>query len=140
MTTTLRGSCCCGAIRFELLKPPTMMGTCHCARCRKSGASVFVLVRREDFRWICGRDLVSAYEPPPPFHYLRGFCRQCGSALGEPTSSEATFPVAANCLDDDPGVRNRFHEFVADKPAWYEIGDDAPQFPRHPVSAAPSSS
>lgn len=45
-----QGSCCCGAVAFELAKPPTMMATCHCARCRKLGASTFVSVRREAFR------------------------------------------------------------------------------------------
>lgn len=127
------GSCACGAIRFELTEPPTMMGTCHCSRCRKAGASTFVFVRRETFRWIEGREMVARYEPEAPFKYARCFCRRCGSALGEPDSAAESFPVAANCLDADPGVRNRFHEFVADKPAWYEICDDAKRFDGHPV-------
>jgi hypothetical protein len=29
-----------------------MMATCHCSRCRKLGASAFVFIRRETFRWI----------------------------------------------------------------------------------------
>jgi hypothetical protein len=33
-------------------------------------------------------------------------------------------------------VRVRFHEFVADKPAWHEIGDAAPQFAGSPVKAS----
>ena len=39
---------------------------------------------------------------------------------------------AAQALDDDPQVRNRFHEFVAAKPPWYEICDGAKQFAEHP--------
>lgn len=131
----IRGSCCCGAVRFELTAPPTMMGTCHCSRCRKLGASTFVFVRREDFRWLEGRESIIRYAPEPPFTYARCFCAACGSALGEIQSEDDSFPVAANCLDDDPMVRNRFHEFVADKPAWYEICDEAKQFPGHPVRA-----
>lgn len=34
----IRGSCCCGAISFALSEPPSMMGVCHCTRCRKVGA------------------------------------------------------------------------------------------------------
>lgn len=134
----IRGSCCCGAVAFELLEPPTMMATCHCSRCRKAGASVFVFVTRESFGWVSGQDLVARHEPGPPFKHPRSFCGQCGSALGEAGSDAESFPIAANCLDDDPGVRNRFHEFTADKPAWYQICDDAKQFPGHPVRSPPS--
>ena len=129
----IAGSCCCGAIRFELAATPTMMATCHCSRCRKVGASTFVFVDRATFRWIGGQDMVARYEPDPPHKFARCFCRRCGTALGELDSPEPSFPIPANCLDDDPGVRNRFHEFVAEKPAWYEICDGAKQFPAHPV-------
>ena len=131
----IQGSCCCGAIQFELSAPPSMMGTCHCSRCRKLGASTFVFVKKETFRWIGGRELVSRYEPAPPFQYARCFCVRCGTALGEVDSQEDSFPVAANCLDDDPIVRNAFHEFVGSKPAWYAICDEAKQCPEHPRKA-----
>lgn len=132
--TAIRGSCCCGEIRFELTAPPLMMGTCHCSRCRKVGASTFVIVGREAFRWLAGRDLVARHEQAG-FPYARCFCSRCGTALGEPLADADTFPISAHCLDDDPVVRNRFHEFVASKPAWYVIGDDAKQFAGHPVKS-----
>ncbi|WP_215906450.1 GFA family protein [Phenylobacterium glaciei] len=131
----IQGSCCCGAVRFELTAPPTMMATCHCTRCRKVGLSTFVFVDRASFRWVEGQDMVESYQPDPPYQFARCFCRRCGTALGEPLSPADDFPIAANCLDSDPGVRNRFHEFVAEKPAWYEICDGAKQFAGHPVRA-----
>lgn len=131
----MKGSCCCGTIRFELLNPPSMMATCHCSRCRKVGASTFVFVRQDDLRWIVGRDKVTRHEPAPPYQYARCFCAVCGTALGEILSEQESFPIAANALDDDPGLHNRFHEFVAEKPAWYAICDDAKQFEGHPVKS-----
>ena len=128
----IRGSCNCGTVRFELTAPPTMMGTCHCSRCRKPGAGTFVLVARESLNWIAGREAVASYAPEPPFKYARCFCRQCGTGLGEIASEAETFPIAAHCLDDDPQVRNRFHEWVSVKPAWYGICDEARQFPENP--------
>ncbi len=128
----IRGSCYCGAVAFELLERPSMMATCHCSRCRKAGSSTFVFVKAEHFRWTKGEDNVQRFAPTAPFTYGRAFCKTCGTALGEPGAGES-FPISAQALDDDPGVRNRFHEFVADKPAWYEIGDDAKQFPGHPT-------
>lgn len=128
----IKGSCCCGAIKFELSAPPTMMGTCHCSRCRKVGASTIVFVKKETFRWIQGREFVASYQPEPPFKYVRCFCKKCGTALGEVESQLDSFPIAANCLDDDPVVRNTLHEFVDSKPAWYEICDPGKQSQGHP--------
>ncbi|MBI1250337.1 MAG: GFA family protein [Alphaproteobacteria bacterium] len=127
----IRGSCYCGAVVFELAAQPSMKATCHCSRCRKAGSSTFVFVKAADFRWIQGEDNVQRFAPTPPFTFGRAFCKTCGTALGEPGAGD-TFPISAHALDDDPGVRNRFHEFVADKPAWYDIADDAKQFAGHP--------
>jgi hypothetical protein len=128
----LKGSCCCGAVKFTLSNPPTMMGTCHCTRCRKVGASTFVFVRRDAFTLLTGAESIATYRPETPYKYNRCFCSHCGTALGEITSTEESFPVAANCLDDELALRNRFHEFVKEKPGWYEICDDAQQFAEHP--------
>jgi hypothetical protein len=109
-----------------------MMGTCHCSICRKVGAGTIVFVNKDSFRWVQGREFISRYESGI---YTRCFCQKCGTALGEIESQEHSFPIAANCFDDDPIVRNRFHEFVSGKPAWYKICDDAKQFPEHPVKS-----
>lgn len=132
--TPIRGSCLCGAVRFEIAGPPLWLAYCHCSRCRKSGGSANLSVRAEQFRWIQGRELVKRYVPEPPYDIVRCFCSVCGSYLGEPDTSDVSFPVAANALDDDPGVRPVFHEWVTDLPAWYEIHDDLPRFERSPPS------
>ncbi len=131
----IKGSCCCGAISFELSEPPSMMGVCHCTRCRKVGASTFVFVRGDSFRWISGQDMVQRYKAIPPYKYDRCFCPLCGTALGEPGAGDS-FPINANCLDDDPQIQVRFHEFVAEMPSWERISDEAPQFAGHPVKTS----
>ncbi|MEO3427325.1 GFA family protein [Pelagibius sp. CAU 1746] len=131
----IRGSCCCGAVKFELLAEPFMMGTCHCTRCRKVGTSSIVFVEKKDLKWIQGRENVQLFEPVPPYKYGRCFCRTCGTSLGEILSQEDRFPIAANALDDGLNLKNQFHEFVSEKPSWYEICDDAEQFEGHPVAS-----
>ena len=128
----LKGSCCCGKVKFAVSSPPTMMGTCHCSRCRKVGASTFVFVKRETFTLLSGADSITTFKPQAPYKYSRCFCSHCGTALGEVTSDSESFPVAANCFDDELPLNNQFHEFVEEKPNWYDIGDDAKQFPGHP--------
>ena len=128
----IKGSCCCRAVQFELLSEPTMMGTCHCSRCRKLGASTFVFVKKADLKWVQGREHVTLFQPTPPYKYGRCFCGICGSSLGEILSDSESFPIAANAIDSDLAIRNQFHEFVAEKPAWSEICDGAKQFDGHP--------
>ena len=128
----LKGSCYCGAIEFALDSPPTMMGTCHCSRCRKAGASMIVFVKKEDLKWIEGREHVQLFQPKAPYKYGRCFCRICGTSLGEILSESDSFPIAANALDSELDVKNSLHEFVDEKPSWYEICDDAKQSKGHP--------
>lgn len=128
----IKGSCCCGTVQFELSEPPTMLGTCHCTRCRKVGASAIAFVKSSALEIIQGRDAISTYKAVPPYKYDRCFCSVCGSALGEILSCEESFPIAANCIDDPIEVENSFHEFVSEKPGWLKIGDSAKQFEEHP--------
>lgn len=120
----IKGSCCCGKIKFQLNEKPQAMGTCHCSRCRKSAGSIFVFVRKDSVEWIQGKEFVATYLPEAPFKYKRNFCSCCGSSLGEILSEDKTFPIALSCLDDDPVVRNQFHEFLESKPVWYSCGVD----------------
>ncbi|SMF24196.1 Uncharacterized conserved protein [Alteromonadaceae bacterium Bs31] len=128
----IKGSCCCGAIQFELSEQPGMMGTCHCSRCRKVGASHLVFVKAESFKLSRGLDKISTFKAEPPYKYDRCFCSVCGTSLGEVLSKGDSFPVAANCLDGDIDIENQFHEFVSEKPSWLKIGDKAKQFEEHP--------
>jgi len=113
----IKGSCCCGRVRFELFEPPAMMGTCHCSRCRKSGSETYAYVRAEAFHWLAGQDLLVRYRPRPPFRFTRSFCKRCGTSLGDPESGRI-LAIAANCLDDDPGAPQSFEEYVPDTPPW----------------------
>jgi hypothetical protein len=118
---TIKGSCCCGGVRFELFEPPLLMGTCHCSRCRKAGSGVYAYVRAEAFHWLAGRELLTHYRPKPPFRLTRSFCKRCGASLGDPESGRI-LAIAASCLDDDPGVRVSFEEYVPDAPPWDKDG------------------
>ena len=109
-----------------------MMGTCHCSRCRKVGASTIVFVKKEDLTWVQGKEQVAIYQPEPPHKYGRCFCKVCGTSLGEILSQEDSFPISANALDTEIALKVQFHEFVSEKPVWYEICDDAPQSKGHP--------
>ena len=129
--TPIKGSCLCGAVRFEITGRPLSLSHCHCSRCRKS-AGVFaavLMVKAQDFHLLAGADHIRQHVPNPPFRHVRSFCGACGSPLGELLSAHETFPVAASALDDDPGIRPIIHLNVASKPPWFEITDEVKQIP-----------
>jgi hypothetical protein len=128
-----KGSCCCGAIEFEISCKPIIMGKCHCSRCRKIGCSTILIVKKESFKFIKGADQCATYRPENAFKYLRNFCKNCGTSLGEPLSLDSSFPISANCIDEGPTLQVEFHEFVTSKPEWAYICDSAKQFPGHPT-------
>jgi hypothetical protein len=142
-----RGSCLCGGIKFQITGPLLNPLNCHCSQCRKQHGAAFrsrARVRRSDFKWLQGEELVTYYEATPG--YRRGFCRACGSPIlnrAEPHSrlavahppTLAEFGIALATLDDDPGVRPESHIFVGSKAPWFDITDDLPQFEAMPPRA-----
>jgi hypothetical protein len=121
----LRGSCLCGAVRYEVAGPVRDVHHCHCSMCRKAhGAafSTFARVGAGAFRVVAGVERVRGHRSSPPIE--RTFCDACGARLtlrfdGMPD----TVWVSLATFDDDPGVRPREHLFVASKAPWHEISD-----------------
>jgi hypothetical protein len=129
----IRGGCLCGGVRFEIDRAVGPFELCHCRRCRKVSGSAFVAglgVRRDDFRWVSGRELITAYEAPileAPPAYRVCFCSRCGSCVPDPDVDADWFEIAAGLLDDDPALRPDKHIFVELKSEWFTIADELPQ-------------
>lgn len=128
----IHGSCCCGAVKFTLSSKPKFLGICHCSRCRKLGASEFFMVEKDSFQWVSGKEFVAEYPAEEPFIYNRCFCSKCGSSLGEILSDAKEFPIAANALDSDPGLKVLFHEHTVSRPSWQLLHEGAKLFEENP--------
>jgi len=79
---SLKGSCLCGAVRYEVDQLDMPIGHCHCMTCRKAHAAAYAStagVMREHLRWLAGEEKLSAYESSPG--KLRRFCSMCGTHL-----------------------------------------------------------
>lgn len=129
---TMRGSCRCGAVRYEIAGAFKLVGNCHCSICRKSHGAAFVtwgIIDPEQFRWVAGEEFVQGHQSSPGT--LRCFCGNCGSPLVCSHGGKVG-EVAVGSLDDDPGLRPREHIFVGSKAPWYEIADSLPQHAEWP--------
>jgi hypothetical protein len=129
----IRGSCLCGAVRFEIDRASGPFELCHCSRCRKASGSAYLAefaVRSSEFRWVQGQAEITTIELPvrrEPPGYQRPFCRYCGS----PTPTREVYGkwrgIPAGLLDDDPGIRPDRHIFVEHRAAWTPRGDGLPE-------------
>ena len=125
----IRGSCLCGAIRFEVTGKTTDIGMCHCSKCRKvSGvaSNANLMTSRDNLRWVSGEDTITKFELPTGWGPWR--CSVCGSPVPQLHPGGGAFWIPAGLLDSDPGVRIAGHIFVDSKAPWDEIQGDTPRF------------
>lgn len=126
-------ACLCGAVRYELAAPFTLMAHCHCSMCRKhhgSAFATFVGGPLEGFRWLDGERYLATYRSSA--HGARSHCTTCG-AVGPTLMPELGVAIApAGNLEGDPGIRPQYHMFVGSKAPWYEITDALAQHAGYP--------
>jgi hypothetical protein len=96
-----RGSCHCGAVRFEVEAPAQLeVDECNCSICSMS-AYLHLIVPRNRFRLLSGADQLSSYRFGTGIAEHQ-FCRHCGiKAFYTPRSNPDGVSVNARCLDDD---------------------------------------
>jgi hypothetical protein len=134
---SVKGSCLCGAVTYEVTAPFQFVGHCHCSMCRKAHGAAFAtwgIIGAEHFRWTSGQDQVQSYESSPGMS--RCFCRRCGSPLAC-AHAGVVGEVAIGTVDGDPGTYPREHIFVGSKAPWHQITDSLPQHDEWPPGYAP---
>lgn len=96
------GSCHCGAVRFEVDAPATIVcGDCNCSICSKSGI-LHLIVPKSRFKLLAGEGALSTYtfNTGVAQHY---FCRTCGvKPFYIPRSNPDGIDVNVRCLDSQP--------------------------------------
>jgi len=102
MKRTYRGSCHCGAVRFEA-ETDLSQGTfrCNCSICFKSRAWL-APVPADAFRLLSGEEQLRDYQFGPKRIHHR-FCAICGVrpfSLGQDSKGNPMYAVRVNCLDE----------------------------------------
>lgn len=138
-TAGARGSCLCGGVRYRIEGELGPIVICHCSRCRKANGSAFQAVSpvaAGDFQLQSGQELLAEYESSPGV--FRVFCHVCASPLySRRTATPDVLRLRIGSLDTPVASRPAAHIFAASKAEWYDIRDDAPQYPTRPGEAPP---
>ena len=123
---TLRGSCLCGGVRFELAEAPETLRYCHCESCKKLSGGIGTVNGRVPTSAVTiveGEELLQTFQPAEGTS--KTFCLACGSNLfggGWPESEIAS--VRATAIDDPFDARPTAHIFTRSVAAWEALPED----------------
>ena len=135
MPMLLKGSCRCGAVRFEVAShTPVPYQLCYCSICRKQqggGGYAINLGADASTMRVDGSDSLGLFraeivdDEHPQGHHSQGerrFCRECGSALWlyDPTWPELIHPFASAIDTELPAAPSRTHLMLKYKASWVE--------------------
>ena len=120
-------------------EPLVSASYCHCTRCqRRTGTASSANARTVpgSLRIVAGEELVRTWEPPDGAPKV--FCSVCGSALwSRSPDNPDLLSVRLGTLDEDPGIRPSYRQFVTYAASWEPIPDDG--LPRHPERILPDA-
>ena len=124
---SIRGSCLCGSVKYEINGKVGDIVHCHCETCRKAHGAAFssvAAVNDEDFTLI-GAENLSRFESSEG--KWRYFCSNCGTQLYAKRDNTQHVILRLGSLDDDPGAQEKNHIWTSQKASWYEINSDLPE-------------
>ncbi len=131
---TIKGSCLCGGVTFEISGEFKRFFICHCSYCRKGTGSAYaanLFTKKSALKWLSGHEHVKNFKLGETRH-VRSFCSECGSALPNTTMEGETCMVPAGCLDDEVSIKPDAHIFVDSQASWEGELASAKRFPGFP--------
>ena len=118
---TFSGGCLCGAVRYEAVGEPTLMGHCYCGDCRKASGSGFIPFMGFDASALTFSGVAQQFRSPAfrGGESVRNYCPTCGGlvfggVIGESTSHT----IYAGSLDDATLFQPKIAIFNRDRLDW----------------------
>ena len=124
---SVKGSCDCQGVVFELIGELRDVVFCHCSQCRKASGHYWAAtqVSKANLNLIKATSL-SWYDSSDKAR--RGFCSVCGSSMFYERKGIDKISVSAGSLEIPTSLDRMRHIYVASKGDYYDISDDLPQF------------
>ena len=124
-----KGSCVCGAVKFEVEGDLSSPDACHCSQCRKWTGHYLVStdVPRSALK-IQGSDHLTWFQSSQKVR--RGFCSTCGASLFfDPLDKKkhSWVGISMGAFNTPTDTMLALHIFVAEKGDYYGITDELPQ-------------
>jgi hypothetical protein len=136
--TILKGSCLCGAVKYEVTGEPKRFVHCHCSRCRKAtgtGHASNLFLQPASLKWLSGEEQVRMFKVPEAKRFTNAFCVTCGSRMPRQQQGTDAVIIPAGSLDDDAPIRPQGRIFYGSRASWSCEADALPVFPEYPPQA-----
>ncbi len=133
--TTLKGSCLCGAVKYEVTGEATRFYHCHCSRCRKAtgtGHASNMFLQPGELKWLQGEDQVRSFKLPDAKRFTNTFCATCGGRLPRQAPGSDVVLIPAGSLDGEPPIKPQARIYTAWGARWSCSGDSLPAYPELP--------
>jgi hypothetical protein len=131
----LKGSCLCGAVRYEVTGEPIRFYHCHCSRCRKvtgTGHASNLFLQPAALTWLSGEELVNAFKVPEAKRFTNSFCTHCGSRLPRQAKDSDMVMIPAGSLDGAAPIRPQARIFSESRASWSCADGEMPVYPEFP--------
>jgi hypothetical protein len=132
--STLKGSCLCGAVKYEVSGEPKRFFHCHCTRCRKAsgtGHASNLFIQPGVLKWLQGEEQLRAFKVPEAKRFTNHFCATCGARLPRQAKDSDSVMIPAGSLDDAAPIGPQARIFSDSRASW-SCSDDLPVFPEAP--------
>ncbi len=132
--TTLKGSCLCGTVKYEVSGEPTRFYHCHCTRCRKAtgtGHASNLFLQPGTLAWTSGEDQIRSFKVPEAKRFTNQFCVTCGSRLPRQAAGTDIVMIPAGSLDTEAPIPPQARIFAGSRSQWSCAGDQVPVFPEY---------
>lgn len=133
--TTVKGSCLCGSVHYEVTGDAQRFYHCHCGRCRKSTgtghASNILVTPHTSITWTRGETLLGSYKVPEAERFYSCFCKQCGSPMPRVIPEIDAVLIPAGSLDTPSPLPPQARIFWDSRAEW-SCSDDLPVFSEYP--------
>ncbi len=133
-TSSLTGSCLCGAVRYTAKGEAQRFYHCHCKRCRKASGTGHAsnLFLKGELNWNSGEEFVKTYKLPEAERFSNTFCSECGGRVPRFIAEFATVFIPAGSLDEEPDFMPQARIFDSSRAAWSCDETELPVFEEYP--------
>ena len=128
------GSCACGAVRYQCLRPPLRMLNCHCRDCQIAGGGACspCLIMLRSAVLIQGERAHFEKQGDSGNIARREFCSSCGTPLfASSSATDEYLAVRVASLDDPSWFRPEANVWMESAQPWDYVDPAIPRFARN---------
>jgi len=133
--STVKGSCLCGSVKYQVTGNTERFYHCHCQRCRKATgtghASNLLMTPQTSISWLAGEELLARYKVPQAERFYNCFCSHCGAPMPRVVPELDAVLIPAGSLDTESPMKPNGRIFAGSRAEW-SCQDAIPTYEEYP--------